>query len=222
MLIILLIMIGHFQNERILADSHISIFDKAIKLSEGIPVETTVKVKFKADNLDERYYTNMLNKLNIGSFKANEVKNIQGNCLEFNNNIASGYIESMRYDNYNLVTILISVKSTNNLLEELRNKVTEAVGRDIEFIEYFQNIRAKIAIDDLSKINKDLTLLLKGLGVMDIQTVKLQNGYSSVAKTKSYIYKEDSTRGLDFNFALCNYASGNYIILGTPIIITSY
>jgi len=55
-----------------------------------------------------------------------------------------------------------------------------------------------------------------------IETVSINNGLSTVAYTKEYDEKVTNNKLIDFNYAVCNYSSGRYIIIGTPEIITTY
>jgi hypothetical protein len=56
----------------------------------------------------------------------------------------------------------------------------------------------------------------------NIGTVEIDNGYSTVAYTRKYPVMKNDGKWIDFNYAVCSYSSGNYVIIGTPVIITTY
>lgn len=222
MFLIILAIMGYSQNIHLLASKGVNIFDEAIKLTEAIPLETGIKVIFQEDEVGEGYYLNILEKLNVGDFHTNVIKNEENSCLEFNNNTVNGYIESMRYDNHNVVTIELYVKGKENMVSNLKNKVVNAIGKDESKLRIYEYFKGKISDGNLNKVNNDMAALLKKLKAVNIDTVEIENGYSTVANTKRYSSIESNGKSIDFNYAVCKYYSGNYIIMGTPVIIATY
>lgn len=221
-LLIILAIMGYSENKHLLASKGINIFDEAIKITEAIPSESGIKVIFQEDKVTEEYYLNILEKLNMGSFSTSVSKDEETSCLEFRNDTITGYIESMRYDNHNVVTIEICVKSKESMQSELKNKVVSAIGKSENKITIYEYLKAKVLNRDLNKVNNDMTTLLKRLKAVNIDTVEIENGYSTVANTKRYSSIETNEKSIDFNYAVCRYDTGNYIIMGTPVIMTTY
>jgi hypothetical protein len=222
MFLIVLIMLSYSKDINVVADKYSDVFTRVSEITEGIPEESIIRVTFREDNLLDEYYLNLLDKLKLGTLSEFTIHNIRENGLEFNNKNLSGYIESMRYDNYNVVIIQISIKSSSNVLSELKKKMLEAIGEDKKDFQCYQNLKIRTFKDDIKEVNNDITELLKTLKSRNIDTIQMENGFSSVANTKRYNSIVNNGKQIDFNYAVCTYTTGNYVIVGTPIIITAY
>lgn len=222
MFLIVLIILSYSKNINVAADKPSDVFDRVVEVTEGIPEESLIKVTFKEESLSDEYYLNLLEKLKLGTFSEFTIHNKKENGFEFNNKNLSGYIESMKYDNYNLVIIQISTKSNSNVLSELKQKIFEAIGEDKKDFQCYQNLKIRTFKDDIKEVNNDITELLKTQKSRNIDTIQIDNGFSSVANTKRYKSIVNNGKQIDFNYAVCTYTTGNYVIIGTPIIITAY
>ena len=95
-------------------------------------------------------------------------------------------------------------KSLSNLMKEL----TELQTNNAKEIKYFQYFKGKIdnkerIIDEVSKIPK----------LKKVKTLDIHNGYVGTACLND---------GQRVNFVTSSYNSGTYIIIGTPIIFSTY
>jgi Tfp pilus assembly protein FimT len=88
--------------------------------------------------------------------------------------------------------------------------------------KYFQYLKAKLPNNNIKYDNNKVLELLKGYDSTNINTVKLENGYSTTAYTKMYNSMESNGQLIDLNYALSKYSSGSYIIIGTPEINVTY
>ncbi|WP_264848660.1 YwmB family TATA-box binding protein [Clostridium omnivorum] len=204
--------------------------DNNIDSFQSILIETNceieefgIKTSFETDGTNEEICVDLLKKL--GFYEKASINAIKGNemyCLEFNKDDTNGYIESINFDNHNVVTVNISKKNSANGLKELKEKIENATDNKAKNQKLFQYIKAKLPNSDISSVNSDVVRLLRKEKAENIATVKISNGYSTVAYTKNYKPMKNDGKLMDFNFAVCRYSSGNYLIMGTPVIITNY
>jgi hypothetical protein len=205
------------------AMKNVDLFDEVVAASDSNIVEYGVRAVLKIEEDQEEYCLRVLKELNLQSESINMVKGDKIYCLEFNNSDLNGYIESMSYDNYNVVTLNIIKKETENGISELRDLIENVIGESGVDIKYFQYLKAQAMGDsDISEINNNIEKLLKLHNASSINTVRIENGYSTVAYTRRYPVMRSNGKYMDFNYAVCSYTSGNYIIIGTPTIITTY
>lgn len=199
------------------------LIDRILLTSEGKTVEYGIKALYRIEGDGEKECNNLIKNLNI--LKKQDVKILKSKdtyCLEFNKDSGEGYIESIIIDNHNYVVINITEKNSKNNLDSLKSKVNDIIGPNRTGVKYFQYIKAKLPNSNLSKINSRIVDLLKKENAENIDTVKLENGFSTVAYTKKYELMKSNGKFMDLNYSLCSYSSGDYLILGTPVLVTIY
>jgi hypothetical protein len=150
------------------------------------------------------------------------MKSKKAHYQEFGKDNLKGYIETIHYENHNIVTINLVKKDDKNSLKELKDKLEQCLNNKKVNVKYFMYLKSKMKDDNIQYANKNIVKLLKYYGAVNINTVSLQNGYSTTAYTKRYEPIESNGKKMDFNYAVCKYSSGNYIIIGTPEIIVTY
>lgn len=91
----------------------------------------------------------------------------------------------------------------NKLMKELI-KLQNNNGNDIR---YFSYIKSKV-----SNIEETLKDVENNKSLKDVRIININNGYTGIAK-----YKNEK-----INFAINNYDTGSYLVIGTPIIFTTY
>jgi hypothetical protein len=207
---------------RSLADREADLFKEVLNTAKGTVTEYGVKASFETNKKSEEYCLELLKRLEIASSSTNITKDDKLYCVDFNNNSIKGYIESMSYDNHNVVTLNIVQTDTENRLLELKKKVETAIGSQEKEIKSFQYLKAQISSQDKYQVNRDVATVLKKYNAVNLETVQLDNGYSTVAYTKKYFSMKNNGKLIDFNYAVCSYSSGNYIVIGTPVIVTTY
>lgn len=221
-LMIIIIGLGCFNRNPSSAKKNIDLFNGILNTTGSITVENGLKVSFEINGDSENYCLDFFKKLQIYDADVNIIKDKDLYCLEFKKTGLNGYIEYMNLDNHNVVTLNIVREDKENKLLELKNLVTAATGKDSRDIKYFEYLKAKLPNDNLVKINEDITSFLKGQDAVNIYTTYINNGYSTVAYTRKYSPIKNNGKLMDFNFAVCSYSSGNYVIIGTPVIFTTY
>ena len=198
-----------------------NIFDCILKDTNGEIVEYGLITNFQHYWEGEKVCKKILKNLNINQNDYRDtIKNEKIYCIEFDDNNLEGYIQNTRYDNDNIITINIKGKNKANELDKLEEELTGAL-KD-ENVRFFKYVKARIDEKDLQKTNKDIITLLKDFRGENIETIKIDHGYSTIAYIKKYNPININGKPIDFNYALCSYNSGNYIIMGTPEILISY
>lgn len=151
-------------------------------------------------------------------------------CIDFSTDNSNGYIESLTSDGENSISININVEGNQKNPTSLKSKIEKAIyssgAVSKENLKYFDYIKANIKSKNLGQINESIIEIIKKNGGENIQTVKLDNGYSNIALTGQYESINVGGKREDLNFALMNYnansSMGCYLIIGTPEITISY
>lgn len=198
-----------------------NLFSDIISCSNGNVVEYGLRTSFQTKDDGEETCLSLLKKLdNNYDFQVSKYNNTYS--VEFKDDVTNGYIESASEGKYNTITINIVKKQNANNLPQLKNNVEEILKNRNANHKYFEYVKAKIADSDLSAVNNRVIGLLKDDNAENIKTVSIDNGYSTTAYTKQFENKLVEDGYSDLNYAVCRYASGNYIVIGTPIIMETY
>ena len=104
----------------------------------------------------------------------------------------------------------------------MEKKVRLAIKDKNVKVKFFKYVKAKLEEHDLTNINEKLLKEIKSEGACNVDTIPISNGYSTVANTNKFDPEISDGKLIDLNYVLCNYSSGNYILIGTPEIIASY
>lgn len=193
------------------------LFDISEKI-DGTAVEYGINFILQDLQNDYESFSKVLQ--NKNEYKCiDEIDNDKGYYGKFesdNNEITIKGIKGLKEKKYD---ILIKNKngsmcSTNYLkLLNLNNK---------KIIRVSNYIKVKLNENDLERY-KNMTLIeLSKQGFKNIETVSLREGYSGTAKRNLFFSNEVGEKINDLNFALCRYDSGNYLVLGTPVITALY
>ncbi|MGV8980050.1 YwmB family TATA-box binding protein [Clostridium sp.] len=213
------------------AKDKLNLFDEILIQTKSKTVEYGLKTTFKTLENPKEVCNNLIDELELNNsgIKLNIASNVNSYCIDFLGENIKGYIEALKYNNEEIVTINISEIGNENGLKSLKNKVSNSIGYRGKDIKYFQYLKAKfendsnnLGVENINVVNEKIINVLKSHGTENIETVKINNGLSTVAYTKRYDEKVNNNKLIDFNYAVCNYSSGSYIIIGTPEIIISY
>lgn len=142
--------------------------------------------------------------------------------LEFKSGSYYGYVESVKEDDGNIIKIDVKDVTSKNDLNSLKENIEKSVSKHHLNPKIFTYLKAKCPCSDIKTTNETIVNLLKKNGTINIDTCKLLRSYSTVCYTGHYNPIFNNGRFTDFNFAVCSYTSGNYIIIGTPEIIETY
>ncbi len=223
-LLILCFLLVVIYNDKSKASGNIDLIDQIIKTSNSRVVENGIKVEYISYENGEDQWKRVLNNLSLENL---EIKSTTSNdeffYLEFESKDITGYIESRKLNNKNNKIVLnISEKININDLKNLNNRVKIAIGNNNKESKNYQYVKAELSNNNLYEMNSKLTKELKASGATNIESLSINGGQFTVANTYRYRPTISNGKLVDLSYALCNYSSGNYIIVGTPEIITSY
>ncbi|MBU3092551.1 hypothetical protein KPL35_10750 [Clostridium sp. CF011] len=213
------------------AQEVVNLFDEILLQTKSKTVEYGLKTCFKTGEEPKQFCDYLVKSLELNNrkIKLNISENENSYCIEVSGENVEGYIEALKYKNENDITINISKIGNENGLVSLKNKVSTSIGYRGKNIKYFQYLKAKmgessssVKNEDIYGVNNRIIKVLKSHGTYNIKTVSINNGLSTIAYTKKYDELVINKKSIDFNYAVCNYSSGRYIIIGTPEIITTY
>jgi hypothetical protein len=193
------------------------LFDISEKI-HGTSVEYGINVILQDIQSDSESFSNVLRNKN-NYLCINERDNDKGYYGKFqsdNDEITIKGIKGLKEKKYD---ILIKNKYGHIGSKEYFKLLNLKSKKIVRVSDY---IKVKLSNDDLKKY-KNMTLIeLSKLGFKNIETVSLRGGYSGTAKRNLFFSNEVGDKMNDLNFALCRYDSGNYLVLGTPVITALY
>lgn len=223
--IFFLVVIAMFLNYKIsYACKTEDLLEGIIKTTKSSVIECGIKTRFSSMRKGQELVKYFVSRLS--STKNTEIKHYkhgENYFIEFENKISHGHIQIINSKGESTVIINIIKKSKRNELNQLKNEIennTAEISKDRKI--YYQYIKGKLPNGNLSKINDKLICLLKNKNSKNISSIKINNGFSTCAYTQRYEKKINNGRLMDLNYALSSYSSGDYIIVGTPEIITTY
>ncbi|MBU5270101.1 hypothetical protein [Clostridium cochlearium] len=183
-----------------------NLFQSLLDISKGTIIENGVKLISEDSLGKEKSFQQILNSLDIEEteikdYKENEKKVI----IEFQKESLRGYIQQEHIKDKNLsrTTMVLIEKNSENILDDLKKSGNKILNGNLKIYSY---MKVKINTEDLDSANKKIIERLN----YDINTVKIINGYSNFLENKS------------FQYALVNYSSGSYLIMGEPQIFELY
>lgn len=213
------------------AQEKVNLFDEILLQTKGKIVEYGLKTSFKTGEDPKEVCNYLIQHLgfNNSEMKLNNIENEDSYCIDFSSGNLQGYIEAVKYYSEYVITLNMCKIDDENGLESLKNKVSNAIGNRDKNIKYFLYLKAKILDsskdvinEDIYGVNRSIIKILKSHATENIETVNINNGLSTIAYTKLYTSKVNNNKLIDFNYAVCDYSSGRYIIIGTPEIIATY
>lgn len=143
-------------------------------------------------------------------------------CREFQNKNLYGYIEGKKNQNDTTISIFMRKVQRNDIDDELENKAKKFIGNKAYNLECHRYLKAETSISSTAEVQNNIIKYLKSIGTENISTVKINNGFSTVAYTKKFVPILDNGKHIDLNFSVLNEKNKNYIIIGTPLIDISY
>ncbi|MBC8062633.1 MAG: YwmB family TATA-box binding protein [Clostridiaceae bacterium] len=204
------------------ATKNIDIFNELLEITNGEIVEIGLKVEYKTNNDGETECRKLLSNLNLDLASKVVVNNEQDFCVKFTKENFSGYIESMLSEGDERMVINVIKKTKENDLKDMEKEIRLAVEDKAVKMKLYKYVKGKLEDHDLTSINDKLLKEIKAEGACNVDSLRISNGYSIVANTNRFNPEISGGKLIDLNCILCNYSSGNYILIGTPEIIASY
>ncbi|WP_443659310.1 hypothetical protein [Clostridium algidicarnis] len=162
--------------------------------------------------------------------EALSVKGIESNFnIEYGKNITT--LTQMEEDIK--ISGLMNNKSKNSYVElkfniksiEEKDKIDELLKKEVKLDDskrVYKYAKAKLPEEELEKNVLNIKNTLKNENSKDIDIVYSEAGVLGTALARSPYIKNGFLGYEDINFAVMNYDSGVYLIVGTPIIYSSY
>ncbi|KGM93833.1 hypothetical protein FDC62_03495 [Clostridium botulinum] len=206
------------------AYKNIDYFEKFINTTGSKVIEYGVNTKFQTSINGQELVSYFKDKIPIiGYIKLSTYENKGNYHMEIKNPNVKGYILIQNVKEKSYISINIIKTDNTNKLSQLQSQVKELKeGLSKDEGIYYQYLKAKLPGNDLVKLNNNLIYLLKNTGAINIDSVEINDGFSTCAYTTQYKPKSNNGKLMDFNYALSNYSSGAYITIATPEIITTY
>lgn len=120
------------------------------------------------------------------------------------------------------VIVNINENKTLDQLEQLKIRADKIVYTKNSAAMRYIYIKSKIDSKDISQTKELVETILKKSGASNIKSSDISGGYSITAFTGMGTPMKVGKELIDINCAICNYNSGNYVIIGMPVISTSY
>jgi aldehyde:ferredoxin oxidoreductase len=197
------------------------LFSEILKATNSEIVEFGIRASFRTNIKEEIILRRLLKEFSFEDL--NTLKDIMEDKhynKNFGNNFANGHIQIEKENNENV--IIIDVKSSKYDINHLKNKISTVADNKAVRVKYWPYIKARTSNENMEYLNEQIIQILKNRDIKDIDSIKIENGYSTVAYTRLYDAIENGGRLMDFNYAVTSYSSGNYIILASPLITFNY
>lgn len=201
----------------------IKIFNDIIQLNNGSIEEVGVRAIFNVENYGKEAMEKVFSDLNINDVESVEFSKDHGNdILIFKGSNISGSIESAKEKSGSTITINIVEKTSTNNIEKIKNNIKNSIKISSKKVQYSYYIKSKMSSSDVSSTNGKIFKYLEDVGTTNLDSIEINNGYSTVGYTNHFDAINNDGKLIDFNYAVVTYSSGTYILMGTPILIVSY
>lgn len=130
------------------------------------------------------------------------------NQFQFSNRDLNINVKMWCEDKYNYVEIVAINENSKYFTINLTDILKKLINKKSENVKYFSYCEGKI-LDENYSIDK----FINNNNLEKTELLKINNGYTGTG------YLKDSGK---INFALIKYDTGSHIIIGTPIIFTTY
>lgn len=206
---IILILLSFF-NIGAVSGNHMNINSfnelESVYINKSEFVENGSRVQYKTKSTINNEFdriNQIINKNNIYNYEY-----MEQNRTKFLNEDRQIETELWSDDRYTYVVITLVNSSENYKTEDLLSILKELISRNSEEIQYYRYYKGKISVGYENEYTRDISN-----SISESEILNLSNGYTG----SGYC-----TDGEKINFAISNYNTGAYIIIGTPIIFATY
>jgi hypothetical protein len=210
-------------NELVYASMKNIFFHQLLFNTESRIIEYGLKLSFNTDNNKAKGLA-ILKSLDIyePDYKIDILQNDTSFSISFQSENRFGQIVSYRNDLNSKISLEIIEKGDKLALEKLEHKLRQKLNFNDQDITIFRYLKARSNIQDINNINEIIIKELTKINAKHMEVISLDNGFSITALTGNYEKIKNGYTYIDFNCAISSYDSGNYLIIGTPIIMKSY
>lgn len=217
-ILLVLLIVTNFKVLRTSAEAGEDYLGNALKNTNSTIEEIGLNASYKINSDGKKECKVWLKNMNFGN-KSTEVDSEKKYFVDFSDKNMSGYIESVKENNYYDISIYVKELTDKNNIIKLKRKVTKAINYKSTCYTY---IKAKSKMKDINQIAYKMQAYFVKNGAENLRNTKIKNILSTTMYTGKYDYVFDDTKKVDLNYAVCKYNDGNYIIMGTPILNINY
>lgn len=217
-ILLIILIVTNFKITTTSAETSESYLDNVLKNTNSTVEEIGLNTNYKTNSDGKKECKEWLKMMNFSN-KMIEVDNTKKYFVDFADKNMSGYIESVKENNYYDISIYVKWLTDKDNIGELKRKVTKTINHKNNCYTY---IRAKSKMKNINQIACKMQTYFVKNGAKNLKNTKLNNILSTTMYTGKYDYIFDGTKKVDLNYAVCKYNDGNYIIIGTPILNINY
>ena len=217
-ILLVILIVTNFKITKTNAETSENYLNNVLKNTNSTVEEIGLNTNYKTNSDGKKECKVWLKKMNFSNemIKADDRKKY---CVDFADKNMSGYIESVKENNYYDISIYVKSLTDKNNISELKRKVTKGINYKNTCYTY---IKAKSKMKDINQIAYKMQDYFVKNGAKNLKNTKINNILSTTMYTGKYDYIFDGTKKVDLNYAVCKYSDGNHIIIGTPILNINY
>lgn len=203
-----------------------------LKSANSNLIEYGIKINFKgSQNQDKKIVCNGilndLRKMLHGDIQTEVMEEGSSYCLNFNNCTDSGYIEGIEDGKNNEYILSVIRKTSENNIYDFESELFDCTRNFISHPEFSIYVKADIGNQRTSKIKDNVLNYLSKENSTNVDSVKMDDGYSIVGLTHCFRKVAYEGKKIDFNCAIMRYIGENgdkknYLIIGAPELFVQY
>lgn len=190
-----------------------NLYNDIIDISSGSIIESGIRIKIENNKGNQYIVNNILEE--IIKIDNSEEFYYEDNYIGFKGHNIYGFIDCTSKEGN--ITVEIAYKNEKSYIESLKAMAMNIIKNKTQNMVIFEYIKVSLPENtDLENLNTEIGNDFKLKRYSKIDSIKLNNGYSSIVNMNAEKSKES------INYALCKYNSGKYLIIGTPEIVIPY
>ncbi|NLZ47281.1 MAG: hypothetical protein GX895_00595 [Clostridiales bacterium] len=219
--IYLLLLIVYISKVTVLADSIEDISGSILKKTNGSIIESGLRYELTISGNPEESFKEIFDLLSINKEDV-EVSDGEGSKREiaFHNSNVKGFI-AYSQENSKIIVELVEEGHLENIASK-KNKMDEFLKRKVWKVVRYEYLKAISPEKNISNLKAEIEYVLKAFDANNISSVHIEKGYSITGYIGIGNSMKNGNHLIDINCAVRSCESGSYIIIGTPVISTSY
>jgi hypothetical protein len=190
-------------------------FTEIFKACGSIPVSCGIKLVINEKGMD---MVSFLKSFGIESDAGFSI-DYSGDYISFKSKSSDGYMEYLPEEEAYI--LFFESENTKDNPEALKSRVLSSASRFSDY-KYYLFQKGRVNESDFKSAVLDEIKVLNG---KNVSYQDIENGWNAVFKIENSPYKGfivDNGRLINYQCTLMKYKSGNYLIVGTPMIAVTY
>lgn len=209
MSIVLLVLLSFF-NMGAVSNNNIKSYSfdnlESVYTNKSDFIENGIKINYKSKSTIDQEKDRIINYI-INNYLGMS-KDTKDNTIIFYKDDLQIELEFWKDDLYTYTAVIVLNKNSDKKTEELAKMLKGLISDDFNEIQCYKYYKGKISFNNENEYADDMRNR-----ICKSNMISLNNGYTG----SGYCIN-----GEKINFAISNYNTGSYIIVGTPIIFTTY